>query len=1042
MGKTSALQRFGPAETVNSDLKEFSRRLPMPDAGQFEFGPYRLDVLRRTLLRGESMVVLPPKSLEVLAMLVRNAGRTVTREEFMGAIWGDTVVEEGNLSQMIFVLRKALHDPSPGLAYIQTVPRRGYRFSQPVRFPVTTTHAGSVPAGSAPSFAGREAELRSLDEAFERALSGNGHVAFIAGNPGIGKTALADEFLRRARRRFPGLQACIGRCLEQFGEQEAYLPVLDAVAALLRGGMKASACAALRTHAPTWCAQFPSAFDAADTRLKLEAVGANKARMLREIGDALRALATEFPLVLLFEDLHWSDASTVDLLRYLGPMMTGQRLLILGTFRPAELELQGHPLLPCKREMATHEFCTEIVLGELDQDAVGIYLDSRFSGNEFPPGFRASMNRWTQGHPLFLVRMLDWIVDSGDIFCPPSGHWCLGRPLSEIEPGIPKEIRGMILRQLEAMYPEDARTLQVASVQGEEFLSTILAGSLRQDQAVTDSRLEKLAGICHFIVDAAPQPLPNGSTSASYRFVHALYQRAIYESIAPGRRAGLHAEVAGVISAVFESDPAPVSGRLAMHFELAGDATRAIERLLDAVEVAMRRHAVIEALALCARATVLCLALQGEARARWRARILEKQGAAHLLQYRLEEARTDFLDMLAQARNAELRDLQCSALNRLSYVAIFEHQIAEIKARATEALAIARAIGDRRQEADSLANLAVSHSVSGDLPQARGQYELAIGIAESIGHESALMVALTHLGLLHFFQSDYEKADRRLRRARVLALGQEDGFRLPLSLFFHGLTLGNLGRISEALGALSGAREIAQRNGNNLPLAQSLNGIGWIHRELQDFARALEFDRKSLEVASAHRVVEAEANAWINLIHGYIQTAEWAKAADAVRSVESLYGKDRWNRWRFFDIRLQAAKTELALSTGELVEADRSARLLLSNATRHQVPKYLALAHGLLAEVAAQGGRLAEAKVHGCAAIDALGGRSAPLVGWKLHGNLARIAQQTGDLALAASSFAQARTFIELIATNVEDASMRDGFLSAAAVRRVLEPGQ
>ena len=156
---------------------------------------------------------------------------------------------------------------------------------------------------------GREEELRQLDEALEQTMAKRGRTLLITGEPGIGKTTLADEFMLRARRRPSHLLVARGRCVEQYGTSETYLPFLDALGSLLAGTGGARVATVLRSHAPTWCLQLPAAFGSSDTQAQLqqETIGATKDRMLRELGDALNALTISVPVVLVLEDLHWAD---------------------------------------------------------------------------------------------------------------------------------------------------------------------------------------------------------------------------------------------------------------------------------------------------------------------------------------------------------------------------------------------------------------------------------------------------------------------------------------------------------------------------------------------------------------------------------------------------------------------------------------------------------------------------------------------------------------------------------------------------------------
>jgi len=168
-------------------------------------------------------------------------------------------------------------------------------------------------------FVGRLAELERLEGLWQNAIDGTGAVVFITGESGIGKTALARAFLRRVRSLHPDFIVCRGRCVEQYGTGEAYLPFLDALGTLLVGPGREPTTRLLRTYAPTWCLQLPAISVSPDTQqvLRDQTIGATKERMLREMGDTFEAAAASAPLVGLLEDVQWADPSSVELLRHI-----------------------------------------------------------------------------------------------------------------------------------------------------------------------------------------------------------------------------------------------------------------------------------------------------------------------------------------------------------------------------------------------------------------------------------------------------------------------------------------------------------------------------------------------------------------------------------------------------------------------------------------------------------------------------------------------------------------------------------------------------
>lgn len=435
--------------------------------------------------------------------------------------------------------------------------------------------------GEAEAFVGREPELKKLEELLGQAAGGAGRMVFITGEPGIGKTTLADEFLRRSRKRYPGFLLARGRCLEQYGTGEAYLPFLDAMASLLAGPWRERVAAMLRTYAPTWCLQLPASFASGGDleRFQRETIGATKERLLREMGDALGALTAGTLLVILLEDLHWADPSSADLLSSLCQRTGGQQLLIIGTFRPEDLEISNHVLKTYKLEMQAHNLCDEIALGSLSDEHIASYLDARFAPNDFPAELPALIRRKTEGHPLFVTSLVQFLAERQDIVRV-NEYWSLVRLLSELDLEVPESVRSMIRKKIDALEEEDRRALQYASVEGEEFISTVAAKLLVTGDLILEERLDRLDKVHRLIQSRGEEELPDGRLATRYRFAHAIFQNVLYGDLISKRRTLLHRQAGDQLVEHYGDQAPRIASQLAMHFERGRDFQRAGQHLL------------------------------------------------------------------------------------------------------------------------------------------------------------------------------------------------------------------------------------------------------------------------------------------------------------------------------------------------------------------------------------------------------------------------------------------------------------------------------
>jgi hypothetical protein len=284
----------------------------------------------------------------------------VTKDALFAAVWAEAYVSEAALTVCIRELRRVLQDAVQAPQYIETVRGRGYRFVAPI----TETSrplllAGPLPLAAAPPprLVGREAVLAQLQAHYARARQGVRQLVWVTGEAGIGKTALVDAFVAQVASA-DAVWVGRGQCLDQYGAGEAYLPVLEALGRLGRGPEGAALLPVLRQYAPSWLVHLPALLTPEDwERLAHTASGMTPARMLRELAEALEVLTVARPLVLVLEDLHWSDRATLEWMAYVIRRRDPACLLLLGTYRPADVMGHVHPLRPLLAELQQHPQC-------------------------------------------------------------------------------------------------------------------------------------------------------------------------------------------------------------------------------------------------------------------------------------------------------------------------------------------------------------------------------------------------------------------------------------------------------------------------------------------------------------------------------------------------------------------------------------------------------------------------------------------------------------------------------------------------------------
>jgi DNA-binding winged helix-turn-helix (wHTH) protein/predicted ATPase len=577
----------------------------MPTGCQFGFDVYRLDLANEQLWCGAQVLPLTAKALRVLGTLVAHAGQLVSKDTLFQTVWPEAAVSEGVLSNCIGELRKALGETAQAPRFIQTVHRRGYRFLAPVTVlapPAAALAASALPgAPTAPAPAlppllvGRDAEVAALRQRLAQALGGQRQVVLVSGEAGLGKTSVVDAFLATLAPTVP-VWVAWGQCLAHYGAGEAYLPVLDALGRLGRAPGHARLLALLGQYAPTWVGQLPALFTAADLEAgQRPGLGATRERMLREAAECLEAVSAEQPLVLVLEDLHWSDHATLDLLTWLARRREPARLLVLGTYRPVEVIVQGHPLQAVKQELLLHGQCVELRLEGLSAAAVTAYLTARLPGHALPPAVVAALHRRTDGHPLFLVQLVDALQRQGALV-EEGGRWTLPGGLAVLEATVPESLRQLIAQQFDGLSAEQQRALEAASVAGLAWPVAAVAAGVEADEGQVEGWCAGLARQGQFVRVGELVAWPDGTVGGSYQFRHALYQQVVYERVPVGQRVRLHQRIGLRVEVGYGARAHEVAAELAVHFERGHDPARAVRYRQQAAAQALGRYAYQEAL--------------------------------------------------------------------------------------------------------------------------------------------------------------------------------------------------------------------------------------------------------------------------------------------------------------------------------------------------------------------------------------------------------------------------------------------------------------
>lgn len=736
---------------------------------------------------------------------------------------------------------------------------------EPRQLPIGS-YLGALPTGQ---LVAREAERGRLLTAVADVEQGRARAVLLAGEPGAGKTRLAQEVMLEVRNR--GFAIGLGACLET-REAVPYYPFLDALGAILEST------SALLDGWPYLQRLLGGPADSETGSVRAQAELDERVR--REFAGFLASVALERPLAILLDDLHWADDSSLQMLQHLVRHLNAQPVLLLGTYRDVEVRRE-HPLEQVLRELRRSGLVEVVPVRRLAAEGTSALVAASFGAAEISAEFAQLIHQQTDGNPYFVQQVLRTLVERGDVYRL-GGGW-ERRELAQIE--VPESIRSAIGERVTRLPDASQEALRAAAVLGARFDFDDLAVLLGLEPGALETALDA----------ATAAGLIRQEGGDGYAFEHAIGQQCLLAELPPRRRRRLHLLAGNAI----ESRPtaSAYAGEIAFHYAEADEPEPAARWWLVAAEDALRLFAYSEAETHLSRAAEAAADAGDRAQ---EAHALTQLGTVLRLRVKGPQAIVALQRAIEAARGADDPSLEALAVTELanaetnfgeavSAVARLETLLEEVGAqldlgtRARALLVLARAhfssghvdrMGEVAAEAEAAAREASSipliveamgrraHATAQLIGnrEAAAIYTAAIELADHSVPPDVMMVLHNNLAYTYFNLGDF---DQHLRH-RAIAVEFAQRFAAPGQLAF---AVAMHAQAEYIRGNLAAARPLADRA---LALADGLSS--WHTGYVSTQRAAISLHEGDFEAAEARSRETFERAA----LASDLQLASWA----------------------------------------------------------------------------------------------------------------------------------------------------------------------
>ena len=784
-------------------------------------------------------------------------------------------------------------------------------------------------------FVGRERQLSRLDRFLEDALAGKGGVCFITGEAGSGKTELFKEFLARSQDKYADLIVAVGRCNSQTGEGEAYLPFKE-ILRLLTGDIEtelsgqaispenANRLKKLFSNAGEAVAWFgPNLIDIfvpGSTLMtkagiyvakkvgwakKLEKLiekrrGASyhppqlsQTSLYNEYAQVLFKLAEEKSMALVIDDLQWADHSSLELLFHLGRKAAGNRILIVGVYRPSDTAMgrkgERHPLEPIVHELGRTwgeiHVNLDLSLERKEEKAeveafVRDYVNERYSPNAFGEDFMKLITLQTEGLALFIVELLMNLEERGLIRRDAEGRW---HQAEEIDvQALPAKVDSIVEERILRLNDRERGILTCAAVEGENFTAQVISKIKKISETDLVDILANDLGKRHRLVEERGFEVINGKEAYLYRFSHGIFQKRLYDDLGPVTKRFLHKNISECLEELYKERLPEAAPRLVRHYEAVEDHEKALGYALMAAR-AQRRQ-------LAFQTTI-----------NW------------------DEKALAFLD--------KLPDTEANKKQRV-YVGTRLASVHDILGHNTEVLRILSPLEKLASEIGDLFSLGRIHVILGysleqnlEWDEALEKLRKGLKISEEMDDVENVIYAHFVLGRLNWCVGNFDKAIEHFKDGTKIVEERREGekWRASGNYMVLGSTYRFKGDLDEAEDTCRKALEYGEIANNLVLMSRALSHYAAACLEKGDVEKAKELAERGLKLAQEVGDAGGTILNLFSLGYVYAVKGEYERSVEYCEEAKEL--SDETRTFRYFTLMTEMVKADNCLHVGNLENA-------------------------------------------------------------------------------------------------------------------------